>query len=154
MIVLSGLPEAEPEYEGLDVVFRLKPVPPPELIELVRNQPRATATRQAAQRSHLRLPCESRENCRPHVTKVTWHCDASKAVSLMHSHYRACGQRLTVVRVRSTSMSEQGRRYLRFGAVITVIVVALGYLAFTGVQDSKSYYVTIKELNGMGDERL
>src|SRR5208337_4349111 len=47
-------------------------------------------------------------------------------------------------------MSEQGRRYLRFGAVITVIVVALSFLAYTGVQDSKSYYVTIKELNGMG----
>jgi cytochrome c-type biogenesis protein CcmE len=49
------------------------------------------------------------------------------------------------------SMSEQGRRYARFGAVMVVIVVALGYLAYTGVQDSKSYYVTIKELNGMGD---
>ena len=48
-------------------------------------------------------------------------------------------------------MSEQGRRYLRFGAVISVIVIALGYLAYTGVQDSKSYYVTIKELNGMGN---
>jgi cytochrome c-type biogenesis protein CcmE len=40
---------------------------------------------------------------------------------------------------------------MRFGAVIAVILVALGYLAYTGVQDSKSYYVTIKELNGMGD---
>ena len=48
-------------------------------------------------------------------------------------------------------MSEQGRRYLRFGAVMAVIIVALGYLAYTGVQDSKSYYVTIKELNGMGN---
>jgi cytochrome c-type biogenesis protein CcmE len=48
-------------------------------------------------------------------------------------------------------MSEQGRRYLRFGAVMAVIVLALGYLAYTGVQDSKSYYVTIKELNGMGN---
>src|SRR6201999_2863559 len=48
-------------------------------------------------------------------------------------------------------MSEQGRRYLRFGAVMAVILVALGYLAYTGVQDSKSYYVTIKELNGMGN---
>ncbi len=48
-------------------------------------------------------------------------------------------------------MSEQGRRYARFGAVIVVIIVALGYLAYTGVQDSKSYYVTIKELNGMGN---
>jgi len=47
-------------------------------------------------------------------------------------------------------MSEQGRRYVRFGAVMAVILVALGYLAYTGVQDSKSYYVTIKELNGMG----
>ena len=48
-------------------------------------------------------------------------------------------------------MSVQGRRYLRFGAVIVVIVVSLAYLAYTGVRDSKSYYVTIKELNGMGD---
>jgi cytochrome c-type biogenesis protein CcmE len=49
-------------------------------------------------------------------------------------------------------MSVQGRRYLRFGAVIVVIVVSLAYLAYTGVQDSKSYYVTIKELNGMGQD--
>ena len=48
-------------------------------------------------------------------------------------------------------MSVQGRRYLRFGAVIVVILLSLGYLAYTGVQDSKSYYVTIKELNGMGN---
>ena len=48
-------------------------------------------------------------------------------------------------------MSDQGRRYVRFGAVIAIIVLSLGYLAYTGVQDSKSYYVTIKELNGMGN---
>jgi cytochrome c-type biogenesis protein CcmE len=47
-------------------------------------------------------------------------------------------------------MSVQARKYVRFGAVIVVIVLSLGYLAYTGVQDSKSYYVTIKELNGMG----
>jgi cytochrome c-type biogenesis protein CcmE len=49
-------------------------------------------------------------------------------------------------------MSAQSRKYMRFGAVITVIVVSLAYLAYTGVQDSKSYYVTIKELNGMGSD--
>ena len=48
-------------------------------------------------------------------------------------------------------MSSQSSRYVRFGVVIAVIVMALSYLAYTGVQDSKSYYVTIKELNGMGD---
>ena len=48
-------------------------------------------------------------------------------------------------------MTTQSQKYLRFGAVIAVIVLSLGYLAYTGVQDSKSYYVTIKELNGMGD---
>lgn len=36
VIVLSGLPEAELEYKGMDVVFRQKPIPPPELIALVR----------------------------------------------------------------------------------------------------------------------
>ncbi len=49
-------------------------------------------------------------------------------------------------------MSDQGRRYLRFGAVIVVIVLSLGYLAYTGVQDSKSYYVTISELTKMGSD--
>lgn len=37
VIVLSGLPDAHSEYEGLGVVFRVKPLPPPELIELVRS---------------------------------------------------------------------------------------------------------------------
>ena len=44
-----------------------------------------------------------------------------------------------------------GNRYIRFGLVIVIIVVALGYLAYTGVQESKSYYVTIKELKTMDD---
>ncbi|HVZ17084.1 MAG TPA: cytochrome c maturation protein CcmE [Terriglobales bacterium] len=42
-------------------------------------------------------------------------------------------------------------RYFRFGLVIVVIVVSLGYLAYTGVQESKSYYVTIKELKADKD---
>jgi len=36
IIVISGMAEAEDEYEGLDVTFRTKPCPPPELISLVR----------------------------------------------------------------------------------------------------------------------
>jgi cytochrome c-type biogenesis protein CcmE len=35
---------------------------------------------------------------------------------------------------------------LKFGSAIAVIVLTLGYLAYTGVQESKSYYVTIAEL--------
>lgn len=38
VIVLSGLAEAEPEYEGLDVTFRVKPYPPTELIALVKSR--------------------------------------------------------------------------------------------------------------------
>jgi DNA-binding NtrC family response regulator len=37
IIVLSGLPEAESEYQALHVIFRAKPLPPLELIELVRS---------------------------------------------------------------------------------------------------------------------
>jgi cytochrome c-type biogenesis protein CcmE len=48
-------------------------------------------------------------------------------------------------------MSSETTKYLKFGGVTVVILVALGYLAYTGVQDSKSYYVTIKELRGMDD---
>ena len=36
IIVLSGLPDAESNYEGLDVVFRLKPFDPDSLIRLVQ----------------------------------------------------------------------------------------------------------------------
>jgi CheY-like chemotaxis protein len=36
ILVLSGLPEAELEYQGMDVLFRLKPIQPQELIELSR----------------------------------------------------------------------------------------------------------------------
>ena len=48
-------------------------------------------------------------------------------------------------------MSRETSKYLKFGSATVVILLALGYLAYTGVQESKSYYVTIKELRGMGD---
>src|SRR6267154_53202 len=48
-------------------------------------------------------------------------------------------------------MSKQANTYLKFGGAILVILISLGFLAYTGVQESKSYYVTIKELHGMGD---
>jgi len=48
-------------------------------------------------------------------------------------------------------MSSQVKTYLKFGGATAVILLLLGYLAYTGVQDSKSYYVTIKELHKMGD---
>jgi len=48
-------------------------------------------------------------------------------------------------------MSSETSKYLKFGAATVAILVMLGYLAYTGVQDSKSYYVTIKELQTMGD---
>ena len=48
VIVLSGMPEAAPEYDDLNVTFRQKPLPPPELIELVRNTMEKDAHRGAA----------------------------------------------------------------------------------------------------------
>jgi len=48
-------------------------------------------------------------------------------------------------------MSPQTSKFFKFGGAIALILVALAYLAYTGVQESKSYYVTIKELRGMGD---
>jgi DNA-binding response OmpR family regulator len=38
IIIISGMPDLEPEYVGLNVVVRQKPMPPPELIALVRSQ--------------------------------------------------------------------------------------------------------------------
>lgn len=37
VLVLSGLAEAEDEYRDLDVMFRVKPFPPDELLALVRS---------------------------------------------------------------------------------------------------------------------
>lgn len=48
-------------------------------------------------------------------------------------------------------MSNETSKILKFGGATAVILLALGYLAYTGVQESKSYYVTIKELRGLGD---
>ena len=48
-------------------------------------------------------------------------------------------------------MSCETSTYLKFGSAIVLIFLAMGYLAYSGVQESKSYYVTIKELRGMGD---
>ncbi|HEY6308726.1 MAG TPA: cytochrome c maturation protein CcmE [Candidatus Angelobacter sp.] len=48
-------------------------------------------------------------------------------------------------------MSRAQSKFLKFGAGIAVILGVLVWLAWTGVQESKSYYVTIKELRQMGD---
>ena len=48
-------------------------------------------------------------------------------------------------------MSHDTSKYLKFGGATVLILLALGYLAYTGVQENKSYYVTIKELRAMGD---
>lgn len=37
ILVVSGQPDVEPEYDGLNVTFRQKPCPPRELISLVRS---------------------------------------------------------------------------------------------------------------------
>jgi hypothetical protein len=48
-------------------------------------------------------------------------------------------------------MSSQAKTYFKFGGATLVILFLLGYLAYTGVQESKSYYVTISELHKMGN---
>lgn len=50
-------------------------------------------------------------------------------------------------------MSQTRNKYFKFGAAISVIVLTLAYLAYLGAQESKSYYVTIKELHTMRDKQ-
>jgi DNA-binding response OmpR family regulator len=47
VVVLSGLAEAEDEYDDLDVIFRVKPFPPDELLALVRSLLRQPIARTA-----------------------------------------------------------------------------------------------------------
>jgi len=41
---------------------------------------------------------------------------------------------------------------LRIGTAAAIILGTIGWLAFTGYSDGKSYYVTIAELGGLGDK--
>ena len=42
-------------------------------------------------------------------------------------------------------------KFFKFGAATTVILLSLAYLAYTGVQEGKSYYSTIQQLHKMDD---
>ena len=42
--------------------------------------------------------------------------------------------------------------YVKFGAVVVVIIGVLGWLAMGGINESKTYYKTISELSAMGDQ--
>ena len=41
---------------------------------------------------------------------------------------------------------------MRIGIAAVVVLGTIGYLAFTGAAASKSYYVTVAEMQGMGDK--
>ncbi len=78
-------------------------------------------------------------------TKVFDHLDPHSVSA--YSFYGLVGCSMS-----SEIMSSETGKYLKFGSVTVLILLSLGYLAYTGVQDSKSYYVTIKELNAMGND--
>ena len=61
---------------------------------------------------------------------------------------QGCGRRLEM------SMSNQALTKGSFKIVLAAIVIlgTVAWLAFTGVRDNKSYYVTITELQGMGNK--
>jgi cytochrome c-type biogenesis protein CcmE len=48
-------------------------------------------------------------------------------------------------------MTKSNPKY-RIGAAVAVILAVIAWLAVTGVQANKSYYVTIGELQGMGNK--
>ena len=48
-------------------------------------------------------------------------------------------------------MSQESRKYLRFGIAVAVILLGLGYIAYAAFQESKSYYIKLSELHTMGD---
>jgi cytochrome c-type biogenesis protein CcmE len=49
-------------------------------------------------------------------------------------------------------MTQQQSKFLKFGGGATIILIVLAYAGWTGVKESESYYVTIKELHKMGDD--
>jgi cytochrome c-type biogenesis protein CcmE len=51
-----------------------------------------------------------------------------------------------------TLMETGNKQGLRIGIAVVVILGTIAYLAISGVQANKSYYVTIQELNGLGNK--
>lgn len=49
-------------------------------------------------------------------------------------------------------MSNAAKSPLKIVIACIVVIGTVAYLAFTGVRDNKSYYVTISELQGMGNK--
>jgi cytochrome c-type biogenesis protein CcmE len=49
-------------------------------------------------------------------------------------------------------MSTVQKSHTKIIIAAVIIIATMGYLAFTGVRDNKSYYVTIGELQGMGNK--
>jgi CheY-like chemotaxis protein len=47
VLVLSGLPDAEAEYDGMNILYRLKPLDPEELIGLAQSLPTSALGRTA-----------------------------------------------------------------------------------------------------------
>ncbi|MBS1823017.1 MAG: cytochrome c maturation protein CcmE [Acidobacteria bacterium] len=50
------------------------------------------------------------------------------------------------------NQSTDRKNPIKIVAATVIILATVAYLAFTGVRDNKSYYVTIGELQGMGDK--
>ena len=46
------------------------------------------------------------------------------------------------------------KRYWKFAALITVVLATLGWLAVAGINESKTYYITVQELQQMQDKAL
>jgi cytochrome c-type biogenesis protein CcmE len=49
-------------------------------------------------------------------------------------------------------MTQQQSKFFKFGGGAAFILIVLAYAGWTGVKESQSYYVTIKELHKMGDD--
>jgi cytochrome c-type biogenesis protein CcmE len=47
---------------------------------------------------------------------------------------------------------QQRSQTLRIGLVVVIVVGVIAWLAVSGIQSNKSYYVTITELQGLGDK--
>jgi len=54
--------------------------------------------------------------------------------------------------MKSTATTGKSGQSLRIGIAAIVVLATIGYLAFTGQEANKSYYVTVAEMQGMGDK--
>jgi cytochrome c-type biogenesis protein CcmE len=91
----------------------------------------------------------SRGRLKLFATEGTAYAEENRG-KLLPAGRRVCAPTLCCGRLE-TAM-KKNKQSVKIGAAVVIVLAVIAYLAITGVSATKSYYVTIQELNAMGSK--